>query len=1455
MAGQVSGPKGMNAEAKVLLEKVSRLDREISRSLGKLSVSGRLPEGAQAARPFEGYRAQLHQLRIQASHLDRSQQAKVRKAIREAMKKTELLNRTVRNEKLRAADKKREMRRHGLAPAKPAKKPAAVQAAPALAPTNDLCANAQLVTEGSYSGSTIGATNDGSESCVGEPSEDIWYSYTATTTAVIKVDTLGSDFDTVLSVHTPPCPGTFDNEITCNDDCINVDSCVTFPAVAGTTYMIRVGGYSTGDTGSVQLHIGQVGTISGTVTASDTSLPLQDVYLEIYNSSGSYAGYGYTDSTGQYTSEGLSADTYFIIAYGSSGYLDKLYDNFPCDGGNCDVLTGTPVTVAAGANTPGINFALDPGGSIAGQITDATSGHPIPYAGVEIYDESGSYAAYGYTDETGTYKADGLITGTYFVRTSAYGDYLDELYDNIPCTPYCDETTGTPVAVTQGQTTSGISFALEHLGHIAGRVTDEATGAGIANVEVDIMSETGSWMGGGYTDSSGNYTATRLPTGNYYAVAYDYNSGHIGELYDNISCPNGNCDMFTGTPIHVQTGGTTSGINFALVHGGTIVGRVLGAGGLPLGGARVTIYDVNADSVSGDYADGSGYYAASGLTTGTYYVSANADGYLDEVYNDFPCPNYSCSPLAGDPVDVTLGQIVTGISFTLTRAGSISGVVTESATHNVVPYAEIDIYDASGEWMGYGYSDEQGKYTAGGLFTGNYFATVSTYGDFIDELYNNIPCPYGNCDVTGGTPIPVTLSQDTPGIDFELGIGGSISGAISDSSTGDPLPYYSVYIYDSNGNSEAYGYTDESGAYTATGIPTGNHFALTSTYGDYVDELYDNIPCPRYQCNPATGTPIPVTAGQGTPGINFALSHGGSIAGVITDAATTLPLQDAWVSIFNSDGNSISYGYTDASGSYSAGGLATGSYYVLAGAYTHLMQLYDNLPCLWGECDITTGTPVAVVMEQTTGGIDFALGQGASISGTVTDAATHLPLPDAYVRVVDSSWHYAQSYTDGLGQFTITNLPAGVYFAAADGWQYAAQLYQGIPCPNFNCDWTSGTPITVNDSGDTPGIDFALQLLGPTGSIHGTVTRDSNGAPINDAYVEIYDSTGSQVDYGYTDSTGSYTLDWLQPGTYYAFAHGYGYVQEIYNNLPCPGSNCDVLTGTPIPVISGAQTDNIDFSLATAGSIRGVLWDAQSGAPLTYVVVKVLNLNGDVVATDYTNYQGQYTVSGLPSGSYYVETAVGEGYEDQLYKDVPCPDGLCALGSGTLVPVVAGTSANGINFALEKDECLYCDDFDDGELNPEWTYVKPSWSESNGDLVGSPSGKKAIAMADPAFPGCSTCTIDVMVSMSSGAGKVWIEGWHSGKSAMELLMNEQKGKWILKERVAGTLVQKAKGMKAIDPDTPVHVRMAFDGMKVQVFVGDMTAPLITMTPSAPISGTVCLSVKDSVASFSYLQIH
>lgn len=131
-------------------------------------------------------------------------------------------------------------------------------------PANDLCVNAVPVTTNSTTPySNVNACTDGPS----EPTNcnffsapnifsDIWYSWTADVSCDVTISLCGSSYDTDLAVYdgTAGCP-TVESAIACNDDFCALQSQVTFTPVLGTTYLIRVGSFSSTAQGSGTLAV------------------------------------------------------------------------------------------------------------------------------------------------------------------------------------------------------------------------------------------------------------------------------------------------------------------------------------------------------------------------------------------------------------------------------------------------------------------------------------------------------------------------------------------------------------------------------------------------------------------------------------------------------------------------------------------------------------------------------------------------------------------------------------------------------------------------------------------------------------------------------------------------------------------------------------------------------------------------------------------------------------------------------------------------------------------------------------------------------------------------------------------------------------------------------------------------------------------------------------------------
>ena len=110
---------------------------------------------------------------------------------------------------------------------------------------NNPCSGATpIACGGTASGTTATATLDGpAASCTGgSVAADRWYSIVGTGFSMTATTCTGTSYDSKLDIYTGACGAL--TSVACNDDACGLQSTVTWPTTAGTTYLIRVHGFS-----------------------------------------------------------------------------------------------------------------------------------------------------------------------------------------------------------------------------------------------------------------------------------------------------------------------------------------------------------------------------------------------------------------------------------------------------------------------------------------------------------------------------------------------------------------------------------------------------------------------------------------------------------------------------------------------------------------------------------------------------------------------------------------------------------------------------------------------------------------------------------------------------------------------------------------------------------------------------------------------------------------------------------------------------------------------------------------------------------------------------------------------------------------------------------------------------------------------------------------------------------
>ena len=154
-------------------------------------------------------------------------------------------------------------------------------------PPEEVCGGMPPVPDGTYGGSTHGSHAEtgthascGSSSQSVPPSPDSWFTYIPQATGMLRLSTAGSDFDTVLAVHTSCSPGN-DIELACNDDCPPGSPCagsnasyIELPVTVGVPYQVRVAGFD-GATGNYSLTVQSFLPQPPTNNACASAIPYQ----------------------------------------------------------------------------------------------------------------------------------------------------------------------------------------------------------------------------------------------------------------------------------------------------------------------------------------------------------------------------------------------------------------------------------------------------------------------------------------------------------------------------------------------------------------------------------------------------------------------------------------------------------------------------------------------------------------------------------------------------------------------------------------------------------------------------------------------------------------------------------------------------------------------------------------------------------------------------------------------------------------------------------------------------------------------------------------------------------------------------------------------------------------------------------------------------------------------------
>ena len=245
-----------------------------------------------------------------------------------------------------------------------------------------------------------------------------------------------------------------------------------------------------------------------------------------------------------------------------------------------------------------------------------------------------------------------------------------------------------------------------------------------------------------------------------------------------------------------------------------------------------------------------------------------------------------------------------------------------------------------------------------------------------------------------------------------------------------------------------------------------------------------------------------------------------------------------------------------------------------------------------------------------------------SLTINKTDADTGKSLAGVTYRLYDSAGNKIADATTGAnGKAVFSDLPLGSY------------TYQEISAPEGYVVDSAKYPITITASA----LDITAtrsNALGKAGVEISKVDADSK-SPLQGAGFRLFDVSGSQVAEGYTDANGKLSFTGLKLGSYTCkeFQAPTGYELDE--------------TAFPVTLNQNEQVLKVtrENKLIT-GSIEILKVDADTKQPLSGVVYRLFDTEGNKIADGTTDANGKLIFDNLKPGEYsYQEISTVDGYQ------------------------------------------------------------------------------------------------------------------------------------------------------------------------------------------------------------------
>ncbi len=790
---------------------------------------------------------------------------------------------------------------------------------------------------------------------------------------------------------------------------------------------------------------------------------------------------------------------------------------------------------------------------------------------------------------------------------------------------------------------------------ISGTVTESVNGAPIQKAFIWAQ-RIGNirWHDRAVTNEKGEYLLKHLIPGLYtiHASAQPY----IGEWYDDVR------DYKLAKPVQVAPKDSIGNINFALDPGASIAGTVIVENdSTSLKGVHLIAHLVVNPAVKYHaVTDENGEYLVEGLTSGTYRVMAEKEGYKAEWFDN------KFRPEAADLVVVEEPKTTKNIDFALATATAITGVVKDMKSGAPIPgvrvYAKYWMTNAlSPREVFESRTNRKGEYIIQVHRAGNYLVVAEANG-YLTEMYKDA------YRIQDATAVKVAENNHTTGIDFDLVMLGGMTGLVTAEATGEPLEGAVVAAFlEGTKNSRILNpvyrtRTDSNGVFLFKAMKAGKYL-VQAVAKDFLPEFFENAASIK------EAKFVPVKDSTLTKKIDFSLKSGGIISGIVKSAEDSKPVFKGVVYVQKVKSNVILHTFTNEEGKFKVEGLPSGEYIAWAKARGFHSLFYDSVKYL------KEATKIKVIAPDETPDINFNLPPIKNVEGIIAGQVVTLN-PDTLTAAavptepIEGAWVIALpvqkgiptgmphwTVTDEKGEYKLTHLKPGKYFVASWAKGFMGEFYDNVR------QWQKAKPVVVGTDVVTDNINFVLETV-PKGAyeIAGQVTN-SAGEGVDEAMVYAISDSGVSG-FTVTDAEGFYNMGDLMPGDYKLEVsrvdYGDGYLggndlnsaQTITVGEKQTVTNADIKLGVITAVESDVDANSIPthFELAQNypnpfNPTTNIHYQVPMNAK---IIIKIYNILGQDIRTLVDKHQetGNYLIQWdgkdqngnlVPSGLYFYQ--------------------------------------------------------------------------------------------------------------------------------------------------------------------------------------------------------------------------